>query len=193
MKLNLLTLRRILALVLLTVISPFASAEPQAAILEFSSVELGISGSFGVELDSVTQRVLNITSVSLTIDNHKYKIKDVGFGFRDEAALEYMFIGGLKNGTEVLSAGTNDFLLLWNPAVEGAYFTYSKTGMKVTTGNIATLTVAAEPFKITAESVARTTDISDSPFGVFTLPLIGGSLFNFGTTALPFWVPVIYF
>lgn len=191
MKLNLPVIRRILALVFFTAISPFASAISQAAILEFSTGDLGISGSFGVELDSVTQRVLNITSISLTIGNYKYKTKDVGFGFRHAETLEYVFIGGLKSGTEVLSAGTNDFLLLWNPAVEGAFFTYSKAGMKITTSNVATLTVSTET--LTAESVATTTDVSDSPFDILSPPLMGGSLLNFPTMALPLWAPALYF
>ena len=119
MKLNFLLLRRILALVLLTVVSPFASAIPQTATLEFSS--LGISGSFGLKLDSSTQALLDITSVSLTIDGYKYKNKDIGFTYNGE--FNFYNIGGLTNGGDnVVGGSSNDFNLAGSPAKAGGYF-----------------------------------------------------------------------
>ena len=94
MKLKLPVIRRILALVLLTAISPFASAHQQTATISFSSPSL--SGSFGVKLEPTTQALVAITSVSLTIDGYKFKLKDVGF--RYDEVNDITFIAGLANG-----------------------------------------------------------------------------------------------
>ena len=192
MKLNLLTLRRILALVLLTVISPFASATPQTAILEFSSPELGISGSFGVNLDPSTQALLDITSVSLTIDGYKYKNKDVGFTYDEK--LKYYTIGGLVFGVDFLDEETsNDFYLAWHPALpgeplEGGYFSYINSGMlsprstfverlSITEGKqkyAKTSEVSLFTFSSETDAVVPAIDVSDSPLGVFALlPVLG--------------------
>ena len=127
--------RRFLVPALLAVISPLTATAAEAATVEFSA--LGVTGSFDVIVDPATNEILAVTSVWLSIDNYKYKLKDVEFGFRNEPGLEYIYIGGAKNGGDVVQGGTRDFSLIWDPSSGGAYFSYSRPGMKTVTSGFA--------------------------------------------------------
>jgi hypothetical protein len=135
MKLLALVSRRFVVPLVLLVVSPFTATAEEPALIEFKA--LGIAGSFEVIIDESTQQILEITSISLMINNHKYKIRDVEFGFFDSGGTEYIFIGGEKNGGDTVRSGTRDFSLIWNPAVSGAYFSYSQPGMKVAASDFA--------------------------------------------------------
>lgn len=138
--LNVSRLRRFFALVLLTALTPFALAIPQAATLSFSHP--AISGSFGVKIDSTTQKLVGITSVSLTIDGYKFKPKDIGFRHVPDSDITY--IAGLPNGLDVVSGATSsDFFLVWRPLAAGGYaafITYT-SGSEVVTQSRAELII----------------------------------------------------
>jgi hypothetical protein len=132
--------RRFLVPALLAIISPLTASASEAATGEFSA--LGVTGSFDVIVDPLTNEILAITSVWLSIDNYKYKLKDVEFGYRNDSGLEYIYIGGAKSGGNLVQSGTRDFKLLWDPSAGGAYFSYSRPQMKtVVSGPADTFTV----------------------------------------------------
>ena len=140
MKLNFPVIRRILALVLITALSPFASAHQQTATISFSSPSL--SGSFGVKLEPGTQALVEITSVSLIIDGYKFKLKDIGF--RYDEVNNITFIAGLANGLDNVVAGpSSDFYLVWTPAPTGGYISLISytSGTQVIPGTPVKLTI----------------------------------------------------
>jgi hypothetical protein len=113
--------RRVFALVLVIVASPLAFASPQPATLSFSYP--GLSGSFGVKIESTTQTLISINSVALTIDGYRFKTKDIGF--RYDAANNITFIAGLPNGIDVVQGGPPaDFFLVWTPSSNGGYISF---------------------------------------------------------------------
>lgn len=133
---------RILALVIAASVPSLLSATPQPAVLTFESNT--VSGSLGILFDHESQTIVEITSISLTIDHQKFKLKDVDFGFPPENIGDYTIIGGVKNGIEQVFAGTRDFLLLWDSSANAAYFAYSRPGMKSTVNEFAVITVMAD-------------------------------------------------
>ena len=133
---------RILALVIAASVPSLASATPQPAVLTFESNT--VSGSLGILFDHESQTIVEITSISLTIDHQKFKLKDVDFGFPPENIGDYTIIGGVKNGIEQVFAGTRDFLLLWDASANAAYFAYSRAGMKSTVNEFAVITITAD-------------------------------------------------
>jgi hypothetical protein len=98
----------------------------------------------GILFDHESQTIVEITSISLTIDHQKFKLKDVDFGFPPENIGDYTIIGGVKNGIEQVFAGTRDFMLLWDSSANAAYFAYSRPGMKSTVNEFAVITVMAD-------------------------------------------------
>ena len=113
--------RRMLALVLFSAFSTTAFAHPQSATLSFSAPEL--SGSFGVRIESTTQALLGITSVSLKIDGYKFKNKDVGFRYVPGA--NATFIAALNSGIDIVAGGSGpDFYLAWTPDSKGDYIAF---------------------------------------------------------------------
>jgi hypothetical protein len=183
--LNLLTLRRILALILLTIVSSFASASSQPAILAFSSPAL--SGSFDVKIESTTQVLLAITSVSLSIDGYKFKTKDIGF--RYDAANNITFIAGLANGLDYIVAGpSSDFYIVWTPATGGGYFALISytSGPQVLPLTQVQLTITARNADKGSdlsqlvspsenEASLPASEVADSHLGVFALIPVNGS------------------
>jgi hypothetical protein len=133
---------RILALVIAASVPSLASATPQPAVLTFESNT--VSGSLDILFDHETQTIVEITSIALTIDHQKFKLKDVDFGFPPANIGDYTIIGGVKNGIEQVLAGTRDFLLLWDPSANAAYFAYSRPGMKSTVNEFAVVTITAD-------------------------------------------------
>jgi hypothetical protein len=132
---------RILALVI-AASAPLVLATPQPAVLTFESDT--VSGSLGILFDHETQTIVEITSISLTIDHQKFKLKDVDFGFPPENIGDYTIIGGVKNGIDQVFANTRDFLLLWHSSANAAYFAYSRPGMKSIVNEFAVITITAD-------------------------------------------------
>lgn len=133
---------RILALVVVTLVPSLVSATPQPAVLTVHSST--VSGSFGILFEHATHTLVEITSISLTIDHQKYKLKDVDFGFPPENVGDYTIIGGVKNGIEQVFSSTQDFVLLWDSASNGAYFAFSRPGMKSTVNEFAVVTLEVD-------------------------------------------------
>jgi hypothetical protein len=113
--------RRILALVLFSALFTATFAHPQPATLSFSTPTL--SGSFGVRVESTTQALIDINSVSLTIDGYKFKAKDVGF--RHVPGANATFIAALNSGIDIVAGGAGpDFYLVWTPDSKGGYIAF---------------------------------------------------------------------
>ena len=134
------TFVRIVALVSFTLLPSLAFAHPIPATLSFSSSTL--SGSFNIKVDSNTDVLLAITSVSLEIDGYKFKTKDVGF--RHNATNDITFIAGLPNGIDNIVGGeSSDFYLVWTPVPAGGYvgFISYTSGTQVVPGTEAIVTI----------------------------------------------------
>jgi len=159
MKFFVLRPRRILALVALAAIAPLASAIPIATNLSFSA--LGISGSFGVDLDSSTQVILGLNSVDLTINGFAFDTSNVGAFYN--AVSNTNAIGGLLNGVEqVVGGSATDFLLFWAPSEKIGFFayTYVAAGQNIFNG-------------LAPLSVAPAAVVSDSSLGFWTaIPMV---------------------
>ena len=130
-----------LALVLFSAFSTAALAHPQPATLSFSTPAL--SGSFGVRIDSTTGALLDINSVSLKIDGHKFKSKEIGF--RKVLGTDTTFIAGLASGDAITNGAGPDFYLAWNRDDKGAYkaFISYTSGTQIVPGTEAKLTIVA--------------------------------------------------
>lgn len=175
---------RILALVIAASVPSLASATPQPAVLTFESNT--VSGSLGILFDHESQTIVEITSISLTIDHQKFKLKDVDFGFPPENIGDYTIIGGVKNGIDQVFAGTRDFLLLWDASANAAYFAYSRAGMKSTVNEFAVITITADGLAAlprdpsgfaTALEAHRPNPTAFIPSGQYTthLAIVGGT------------------
>ncbi|HTO03117.1 MAG TPA: hypothetical protein VL069_05410 [Opitutus sp.] len=133
--------RRMLALVLLFAFSTAAFAHPQPATLSFSTPAL--SGSFSVRIDSTTRALVDINSVSLTIDGHKFKSKEIGFRYVPGSNATY--IAGLASGIDIVGSGAGpDFYLVWTPDNKGGYkaFISYTSGTQIVPGTEAKLTIS---------------------------------------------------
>jgi hypothetical protein len=114
------TVRRVLAPALFLSVVSFLSAAPNSAILSFSAG--GVTGSFGIKLDPKNQSLVDVNSVSLTIDGVKFKNKDIVFWYDPVGDTNY--IGGVVNGIEIVNGTSGpDFLFQWSPAQPGGGFT----------------------------------------------------------------------
>ncbi len=61
---------------------------------------------------SITGPILALDAINLTIDGHTYGLADVGF---DAFSRGVQQIGGLTNGVNDVTSGTNDFFFVFNP------------------------------------------------------------------------------
>ncbi len=103
-----------------------------------------VTGAIIYEAASTTANIESLTSINLTIDNHTYALNEVGFispfGINDQ------LIGGIVNGVDGFSSGTDDFALTWVKGTSLASFIYTSS---LTPGGIWT-SVTFTSFSVTA-------------------------------------------
>lgn len=129
---------RLLVFLLFAIASPLVSASAQKATVAFSA--LGISGSFGVKLNPITHAVIDLTNVSLSIDGHQYRNKDVGFFYDD--VLNVNYIGGVTTGVDQLTVGSDhDFFVAWTPDSTTGYFSFTNPSMQSALSDFGDITV----------------------------------------------------
>lgn len=86
-----------------------------------------VTGTIIYEAASTTANIESLTSIKLTIDNHTYALNEVGFispfGINDQ------LIGGIVNGLDGFSSGTDDFDLTWLKGTSLAAFLYTSSSI----------------------------------------------------------------
>ena len=100
-----------------------------------------VTGSFTYDAPSIASDPTSLTAVNLTIGGHAYTLPEVGSS--------PSLIGGVVNGLSTLTAGFDDFQLLWNTPssvpVDFAYATSNITGTFFDSSNFTQFSVTAAP------------------------------------------------
>lgn len=122
-------LRKILAIILFLVL-PVGMVQAVPVNLSFTAIfdagapESSVSGSIVYEAASLGATIDSLTSISLTIDGYVYDLGEVGYTSPWGGDLD--IIGGTTSGINGMTAGTNDFWLVFNRNTEtGIQFSYT--------------------------------------------------------------------
>jgi hypothetical protein len=70
-----------------------------------------ISGTIGYDAATINSSITLLNSIALTIAGYSYTLGEVGF---DNSSFSSLRIGGTITGVGGVSAGNNDFILVWN-------------------------------------------------------------------------------
>jgi hypothetical protein len=84
-----------------------------------------VTGTIIYEAASTTANIESLTSINLTIDNHTYALNEVGF--ISPFGINGQLIGGIVNGLNGFSSGTDDFDLTWLKGTSLASFIYTSS------------------------------------------------------------------